>query len=261
MPQRQEQLIFATNLAKEAGEIMLKYFNSPILKVKHKEDNTPVTIADKKINQLIIDNVIKKYPEHAVNGEEQSTKNTAEYTWVCDPIDGTIPFIKQIPIATFSLALTRNGSPILGVMYDPFHNKMYTARKGFGAYCNDEKIMVSKKPLNISVINIESWQGGIRDVIPPLHKFATQTQMYHIHFPSVVYASMLVASGKIEAEVFPGGRGKNVDIAAAKIIIEEAGGKVTDLDGNEQRYDQDINGAIVSNGIVHNQIVKLLTQK
>lgn len=82
--------------------------------------------------------------------------------------------------------------------------------------------------------------------------------MYHIHILSVVYASALVASEKIETEVFPNGKVKNVDIATAKIIVEEAGDKVTDLGRHKQHYNQDINSAIISNGIVHNQIIKLL---
>lgn len=95
MSQQKEQLTFATNLAKKAGKIMLDYFDSPNLKIECKEDNMPVTIADKKINQLVIDSVTKIYPSHAVNEEKQSTEKVSKYTWVCDPINGTISFTSK----------------------------------------------------------------------------------------------------------------------------------------------------------------------
>ncbi len=253
-----EYIKFATKLAKEAGDIMLEYFESDKLNTEYKEGNQPVTVADKKINQLVIDSVKEKYPKYSVLGEEGSIVKDSDYSWVCDPIDGTIPFMKGIPVAVFSLALVNNGKPILGVVFDPFQNKMYTAEQGMGAFCNDEEIMVSRENINKGIINIEWWQDGLRDVVRPLHNLAIQTQMYDIHIPSIVYASALVAKGKIEASVFVGGKGKNVDIAAIKIIVEEAGGKVTDLDGNEQRYDQDINGAIISNSVNHQKLVDVL---
>jgi myo-inositol-1(or 4)-monophosphatase len=256
-----EYLKFATDLAKKSGEIMLKYFDTGDLTIQYKEENQPVTIADTKINKFVIDEVAKVYPGHAVNGEEQNNNVNSDYVWVCDPIDGTIPFMKGIPVSVFSLALVYKGASLLGVVYDPFHNKMYTAEKRAGAFCNGQKMTVSNKNIEDGVINVEWWQGGIRDVILPVHSFATKTNLYPIHIPSAVYASVLVANGAIEANIFPGGRGKNVDIAAVKVIVEEAGGKVTDLNGNEQRYDQDINGAIVSNNINHDKLVEILKVK
>ena len=258
MENSSEQLDFAIELAKKAGDVMLKYFESDNLNVKYKKGVQPVTIADREINKLVIDKIAEKYSEHIVNGEEQNRPGESDYVWVCDPVDGTIPFMKGIPVAVFSLALVYRGKPILGVILDPFHGKLYIAEKGKGAFCNKEKIEVSKRKIEQGIINVEWWQDGVRDVVLSLHEFAIKTRMYHIHIPSIVYASSLVAKGEIEASVFPGGKGKNVDIAAVKILVEEAGGKVTDLDGNEQRYDQDINGAIISNGINHDKLVEIL---
>ena len=81
-----------------------------------------------------------------------------------------------------------------------------------------------------------------------------------LHLGSTTHASVLVAQGDLVANIFPGTKGKNVDIATAKVIVEEAGGKVTDLFGNDQRYDRDIQGAILSNGVVHDEIVRVMKE-
>ena len=250
---------FAIDVALEAGEIMLRYFHSGEFDTEIKKDNSPVTCADLEINQMVIDRINKRFPTHSVQGEEGDMIKSSDYVWVCDPIDGTVPFSKQIPIATFSLALVYNGKSILGVTYDPFGDRLIYAIKNNGAYLNNQKITVSKKKLDVtSTINIEWWPEAQTDVVIPLHELAKKNDVYHIHLPSIVYVGMLVAMGKLEAGIFPGTKGKNVDIAALKIIVEEAGGRVTDLDGNEQRYDEDINGAVISNRVVHRDIITAL---
>jgi fructose-1,6-bisphosphatase/inositol monophosphatase family enzyme len=84
---------------------------------------------------------------------------------------------------------------------------------------------------------------------------------YLVSIGSCVNAGMQVARGGFVAQVFAGTKGKNVDTAAAKVIVEEAGGRVTDIYGNDQRYDRDINGAILSNGVVHDEILKIIKEK
>ena len=250
-----EYLDFAKAVAQEAGEIMRKYF---ISEVQHyfKEDKTIVTIADEKINQLVINRVQETYPEHSVLGEEASSDKQHQYAWICDPIDGTNPYSKGIPVSTFSLALTKDGEPILGVILDPFTDSLYWAAKGQGAFVNKDKISVSSKNLEQhAIINVDWWAQADVDTWLAMHDLALTTSAYTLSIGSVARASSLVASGKFEAAVFPGTKAKFMDIAAAKVIVEEAGGKVTDLFGQEQRYDQDIKGAIISNGICHQQII------
>ena len=136
---------FAISIAKDAGEIMLEYFYSGNFEIEYKEDKTPVTIADKKINQLVIDAVAETYPKYAVQGEEGVVIKDSNYVWVCDPIDGTVPFSKQIPIAAFSLALVYDGKPIIGVVYDPFGERLISAVQGNGAMLNDKKYLLVRK--------------------------------------------------------------------------------------------------------------------
>lgn len=255
MSELENYLEFAKELAEEAGDIMLKYFK-PDVQHRFKEDKTIVTIADEEINQLVIDKVEQKFPEHSVLGEEGSNDKQHEYAWICDPIDGTNPYSKGIPVSTFSLALAKNGKPIVGVILDPFTSSLYWAAHTEGAFLNGTKINVNSNKLQYrTIINVDWWSEAEYDTFARMHDLALETQVYILSIGSVVRASALVASGKFEAAVFPGTKGKFVDVAASKIIIEEAGGKVTDIFGEEQRYDQDIRGAIISNGACHQQIV------
>ena len=255
-----DHLEFAKELALEAGTIMRAYYG------KHpdehlKLDNTIVTVADEEINQMVIDKVAERYPDHAVNGEEASSENNSEYVWVCDPIDGTNPFAMEVPVSVFSLALVADGAPEVGVIYAPFSEHMYTASKGGGSYLNNEPIRVRQTGFDVKArMNVDWWAGAEYDVMKLMHRLAYDKNVYVLCPGSTTHAGALVARGEFVASVFPGTKGKNVDIAAAKVIVEEAGGRVTDLFGNEQRYDKDLNGAVLSNGVVHDEIVKYLIE-
>lgn len=256
MESNKKYLEFAKEIAHEAGKIMLKYFNSNN-GASYKGDKTIVTLADKEINTYLINRVKDKFPTHSVDGEEEQF-GKSDYVWVCDPVDGTAMYARHIPVAVFSLALVVDGVPQVGVVYDVFTDSLYTAIKGEGAYKNGKKITVNDFLLNDvrSVSNFDMWSRAgydIYDVIKALGK-----KSYFISIGSVIRACMCVASGDFTLAIFPGKEHKNCDIAAAKVIVEEAGGKVTNLFGEEQRYDTDINGAIISNGIVHDEIVKLI---
>ena len=249
----QEYLEFAKDVAKNAGEIMLKYFNVNN-DATYKDDKTIVTLADKEINSYLIERVKDKYPDHSVDGEEEMF-GESEYVWVCDPVDGTAMYARHIPVAVFSLALVVNGSPIVGLVYDVFTDNFYTAIKGKGAYKNDKQIKVNDVDLGDirGVANFDMWSNAPYNIYDTIKELGKET--YFVSLGSAIRACMCVASGEFQFTIFPGTTHKNCDIAAAKVIVEEAGGRVTDLFGEEQRYDTDINGAIVSNGIVHNRVI------
>lgn len=254
LPQRLE---FAKNLALQAGDIMLKYFQVGMEK-ESKEDGSPVTIADKAINHMVIEAIAKAYPHDGVLGEEESLVNyTAEYLWVCDPLDGTLPYSFGIPINMFTLALLRDGSPLLSVVYDPYMKRLFQAIQGGGAFCNDKAIQVNQQSdLKKSIVATTG-----RNTNKAFDAFAFRGKLfYHIsrqpQFLSFSYEGAMVALGQFEAAVFPGI--PTHDVAPLVTLIREAGGKVTDLAGNDQRYDRPINGAILSNGLVHDDLVQLV---
>lgn len=250
----QEYRKFAESFALMAGKIMRQNFKLGM--IKHwKSDNSPVTETDLKINSLLIDEVKKRFPTHSVKAEEYSNESGGDFVWVCDPVDGTIPFSHGIPISTFSLALTKNGESILGVIYDPFQDRLYSAVKGGGAYLNDQKIHVSKSnQLFGTVAGYEMFETAYYD-INKLQERLTNEGVKLMRLCSVIYPSALVAAGELAFTIFPHTTAH--DAAAIKIIVDEAGGKVTDLFGQEQRYDSDIKGFIASNGILHETLVSL----
>ena len=252
----QKYLKFAKDIAYKAGKIMIKYFEDNS-EASYKLDQTIVTKADTKINQYLIKRVKETFPTHSVDGEEEQF-GKSNYVWVCDPIDGTAMYARGIPVAVFSLALVIEGVPTIGVVYDPFTDSMYSAIKGKGAYKNDKKISVNNIELNDkkSVANFDMWPKADYNLYDSIKELGKKT--YFVGVGSVIRACMCIATGDFNLAIFPGTTHKNCDIAAAKVIVEASGGKVTDLFGNEQRYDRDINGAVISNGKVHDEVVAVL---
>ena len=253
-----EYLEFAKSIANYAGKVMLKYFNKDN-GASYKGDKTIVTLADKEINSYLIEQVKEKYPNHSVDGEEEQF-GKSDYVWVCDPVDGTAMYACHVPVAVFSLALVINGSPKVGVIYDPFTDSTYTAIKGQGAFKNKNKITVNNYDLDDmrTSCHFDLWKNSEYDVLKVFANLKPRVKLTDIG--SIARACMCVATGDYSLAIFTGTEHKNCDIAAVKIIVEEAGGKVTDLFGNEQRYDQSIKGAIVSNGKVHNEIVNIIKE-
>ena len=254
----EEYLEFAEYIARQAGTIMLKYFYRDH-GASYKSDATIVTLADKEINSFLIEKVKEKYPTHAVDGEEEQS-GTSKYVWVCDPVDGTAMYARHVPVAVFSLAFVVDGTPVVGVVYDPFTDNLYSAMKGKGAYKNNEKISVNTFELSNkeSVAHYDMWPHADYNIYDFIKELGKST--YFVSIGSVIRASMCVAEGNFTLAIFPGTKHKNCDIAAVKVIVEEAGGKVTDLFGHEQRYDQNINGALISNGNVHEEVAKGITK-
>lgn len=249
---------FALLMAKKAGKIIRKNFSIGMEK-KWKADNSPVTVTDIKINKMLIKESKKYFPKYGIKGEEESSlTGKEEYLWVCDPVDGTIPFSHGIPNCMFSLALVKNGVPILGVAYDPFLDRMFYAEKGKGAFMNGKRISVSKQNnLENSVISFE-WGKKSPFNLAKLFTELKNRECKNLCLCSVVYSGVLVACGELAADIFAWRTAH--DIAALKVIVEEAGGKVTDIYGNEQKYDRELNGALISNGILHEELLKLIRE-
>lgn len=256
--EQKDYLTFAKEIAKQAGNIMKEYFYQKN-DYSYKEDRTIVTKVDKMINRMVIEEVKKNFPTHAVDGEEEQN-GKSRYTWVCDPIDGTAMYQRRIPVSVFSLALTIDGEPVLGVVYDPFLEDLYYAEKGKGAYQNEQPIHVNDYDLNNqeSLVQCDMWPTAEYNLYNVQKEIGKKS--YTITLGSIIHAGVGVAKGDFTLALFPGTKGKNCDIAALKIIVEEAGGKVTNLFGEEQRYDISINGAIISNNKIHAEIVNMIKE-
>jgi fructose-1,6-bisphosphatase/inositol monophosphatase family enzyme len=252
----EKYLEFAKDVAYAAGKITRKYFYGEN-GAGYKYDQTIVTKADTEINSYLIERVRATFPDHAVDGEEEQF-GASEYVWVCDPVDGTAMYARHIPVSVFSLALVKDGKPIVGVIYDSFTDNMYWATLGCGAYRNGVKINVSPLPFSgmRTIINTDAWPDAEYNLWEVYRELGKKT--YTVGLGSIIRAASCVACGDFAAAIYPGTKHKNCDIAAAKVIVEEAGGKVTDLFGREQRYDRDIDGALISNGTVHEDALEVI---
>lgn len=245
-------------IAQEAGIIMKRNFLSNIhtpMDTEWKDDNTPVTITDLAINALVLEKVSQHFPDHSILSEEGSLEKESDYVWVCDPVDGTLPFSRHIPTSVFSIALTYKGEVILGVVLDPFLDRLFYAEKGKGAFLNDKQIHVSKaQNLENQVVGIYLWSEKVPSIGKLSEKLLEQKTRL-IDAGSIIYMGCLVASGELVSTITIGK--KPHDSASLKIIIEEAGGRVTSILGADQLYNQEVNGHISSNGLLHDTLVKI----
>ena len=251
-------LSFASSLAEDAGVIMRKYFHGTNQQVSFKQDSTIVTIADTEVNDMVIKRVSQTFPEHGVRGEESSLEPGRDKLWVCDPIDGTNGFTIGEPTAVFSLAYVVDGVPQVAVTYDPFQGRLITAIKGQGTWCDGQALKVSPRSSLAGAVVAAGGSFIELDRVIGLYRALTGQGASVRMFGGIVFKGMLVAEGKIDGVLFP--YNTVHDIAAVKLLVEEAGGTVTDIEGAEQRYDRPIHGAIFSNGVIHNELLEQVQQ-
>lgn len=233
----------------EAAETVTRHWWGRPLDVQLKADESPVTSADIETETAIIETLQGDFPDHAFIGEEtgHTGPEDAEYTWVIDPIDGTKNFIDGIPLWGTLLALQHNDSLELGLAHLPIMEEMAWAERGKGAFFNGKRIRVSDvQELGEAMISIGSlgsfanqgMEGAIIDLLYSCRR--------HRSFGDI-WPRLLVARGKvdvvIEAEI------KFVDVAAAAIVIEEAGGAVSDMMGDPIKAG--ISSFVGTNGCLH----------
>jgi len=253
-----EELEFAKGVARKAGDIMRQYFNGD-QHVEIKSDGSPVTVADKLVNSMVIEEIEKAFPLDGVIGEEESnTEYGMGRKWFCDPIDGTKAFTWGTPTAMFSLGLVVDGVPQMGVIYNPFIDDLYYTARGMGAFKNDQPIHVNSIPFaqGTTVVTSDIAKAS-SEGIPYLNKLKeTGTNM--ATFSGAVCKMALTSEGRFSAYIETIVNAH--DLAAAHAIIEEAGGTVTGLTGAPLDYSRPFKGTIVSNGINHDKLVEFVAE-
>jgi histidinol-phosphatase len=239
--------------ARAAGRIALKYFRGGF-EVAKKPDDTPVTQADREAEQAIVEILGRAFPDSGVLGEEFGGRGTKEVRWIIDPIDGTKNFVRGIGIWATLIALEERGEVTLGVIHNPVTAELYTARRGAGAFLNGERIRVSDVAelgrafflhAGLSIVRKAGHWDGFARLID-----ATDRQRGFGDFMG--YG--LVAEGK--AEVYAELDLKPWDLAAPKILVEEAGGRFTDFAGRPTIY---TGTALATNGRLHDAALALLS--
>lgn len=248
----------AKQAALEAGKVIFKQFGKKQKIYDKGESSNFATQADLDAENIIIKNILKNFPDHNIISEEKGEiKNLSDYTWVIDPLDGTISFAADMPFFVVSIGLLYKYEPILGVVYWVTQKKLYFAQKGKGAYMNDQKLSVSKvDKLENAVMGIDFSHLNSRKtkfdkyIAPIIYK---TRYPYSLACDALVLA--LVAEGSLDG--FP--TLANVwDFAGGVILVEEAGGKVTDPEGNPLSWSRKRLDIVASNGLIHDEILEAL---
>lgn len=254
MQNKSKELEVAIKAAQEAGKILEKYFEAGMTH-ELKDDKSALTLGDTESEKIIKKIIGENFPEHSILAEETGfTKNTHSYTWHVDPVDGTRNFAKGVPLFAISIALVDGKEIICGVVYNPITKSLFCAEKGKGAYINGKRIFVSKN--NISRGMITADRGKI-DSDDKLFRELLYTLPKNV-IPSVrdlgctALDLAFVALGAFEANITLGL--KSYDFAAGVLLVKEAGGTITKLDGSPWEFPE--NYFITSNGLFHNVLVE-----
>lgn len=223
------ELECAREAARAAAAISRRYYRGN-LEVRTKADRTPVTRADIECEEAIRRILLERFPEHGFHGEESGqTRVDAEALWLVDPIDGTKSFVRGYPFFSTQIALMRGGVPVLGVSSGALFEELAWAEAGEGAWLNGERLQVSDvtdlERAALSTGNLKSLAAGsgwprFGEIVASVDRIRGYGDFYHYH---------LLAAGKIDA-VVESDVGI-LDIAALAVIVQEAGGVFTDLNG------------------------------
>jgi myo-inositol-1(or 4)-monophosphatase len=244
----------AVSTAGKAGAILKKYYGKKIPGVRSKGTSL-VTDVDIWCNNVIIKEIKKNFPEHNIISEESRQKRTTSpYTWFIDPIDGTHNYIRGIPLFGTTVAVARKDEVVAGAIYLPAFNKLYVAERGKGAFCNGRRIRVSKmKKLDFSFIVFDSSTKGKRKKMRFMRTLSTMLFDERMVGCAIVAAAWL-AEGTIDSYVIF--KTNAWDIAAGFLLIEEAGGKITDFNG--KKWTPHEGSYVASNKHLHQKMLKLV---
>lgn len=241
--------------AKAAEAIILNEFSKTTHAFDDKPDNTPVTESDKKSEARIKEVILRRFPNHGFLGEETGNSNSnPDFTWIIDPIDGTKNFVRGIPLFATLIALMHQNQLVVGISNAPAMKECVYASLGNGAYQNDKKISVSKvNTLGRAYIG----HAGIKYFKNINREEGLQTLIdssWGSRGIGDAWAYHLVAQGKLDINIEA--KVKIWDIAAPIVIIREAGGKVTDIEGNPITINS--TSCLATNGLLHKNVVSVL---
>jgi myo-inositol-1(or 4)-monophosphatase len=245
-------------IARQAGAVLMGGYGH-VRHIQQKGVIDLVTEFDKRSEELILSFLQQEFPDHSILAEESGRNETiSEYQWLIDPLDGTTNFAHGIPIFSVSIGLLKNNVPLVGVVYDPFRDEMFSAELGHGATLNNEPIQVSSRAdLGQAVISTGfpyDVRTNPRNNLAQFAQFQLRTQAVR-HLGSAALDCTWTAMGRLdgywEFGVQPW------DIGAGALIVLEAGGRITFVDGNENFLSTA--SILVSNGLLHEQMLQVLT--
>jgi len=262
-PQYSAELEFALTLADRADAISLSRYQALDLEITTKPDNSPVTDADKAVERAIIDAIATKYPSDGVVGEEFGSNGSKDRYWVIDPIDGTKNFVRGVPTWATLIALVENEEVVASVVSSPaLYRRWYASADGGAFVVEGGSVKASPAPrkLNVSKVSqlsdasitysdFQGW-GARRANFEKLLDGAWRTRGL-----GDFWSHMLVAEGAVDVAIEPSLA--LWDMAALDLIVREAGGKFTSLDGVDGPFGPN---AVSSNGVIHGAVITALNQ-
>lgn len=254
-----ERTSLSKEIAEKAGKAILEIQNGD-MQTHEKGCNDVLTIADTTSEKMIVNAISEMFPDDGFVAEEGSSKESKSgYTWVIDPLDGTMNFSRSMSYYAVSIGYLKDGKPYGGAVYIPKLKELFVCEKGKGAYLNGEQIHVSTNNLNksLAVIGFNNRQKDFRKLHCNIHKNLLDNIMNVEKIFSTVIGICYVACGRIEIHCE-----LNCflwDVMPSCLMIEEAGGKITQINGENIDFTQVEKQCVVgTNGLIHSEILKLL---
>jgi myo-inositol-1(or 4)-monophosphatase len=244
----------AIEIAREAGAILCEEFKRPA-NITYKGDADLVTQADRRSEKLIVERLTKYFPEHAIAAEEgtgHESVSASEFRWHVDPLDGTTNFAHGYPCFAVSIALAQRDTLLVGVVYNPYYNELFAAARGEGTTLNGRRISVSK----VTTLATSLLCTGF-----PVHKRqATPNIQYYWDFTLRSHGVRRDGSAALDLAGVAAGRFdgfwefglKKWDTAAGMLLVEEAGGKVSDFAGEPYQLGGPM--ILATNGLIHEEM-------
>jgi len=246
---------------REAGKIISDYFQGSFT-VDNKEGiNNLVTEVDKHSEKRIIEIIRKHYPTHSIISEEVGEMiQDSPYQWIIDPIDGTVNFAHGIPLCCVSIGLKHNDDLILGAVYNPMMNELFFAEKGKGAFLNDKPISVSTKSDFRKACLVTGfpykWPDSKEHPIRVFERFILEGLPVR-RLGSAAIDLCWVACGRFDG--FWEYNLSSWDVAAGYLIVQEAGGRITNFEGDPYSvFDKE---TLATNGHIHEEMLRLIRKK
>ena len=245
--------------AVHAGADLLRHYFEGTFEIQSKDSlNNLVTEVDKKAEEAIIEVIRAEFPEHFILSEEAGEMSTgSEYKWIIDPIDGTVNFAHGIPICCISIGLEHNGVMKLGAVFNPFMNELFFAERGKGAFLNNRPLKVSNNDQLESACLVTGFPYRWVEVhMDPISVFERFIRM---GLPVRRLGSAAIDLCWVAAGRFDGFWEYNLnpwDIAAGYLITEEAGGRISNFNGDPYSvYDKQ---TLATNGKIHEDMLKII---
>ncbi|MFB6282880.1 MAG: inositol monophosphatase [Halobacteria archaeon] len=247
-----DRVTTAVRAAEKAAEVQRR--GTP-KEFTEKRDRDPVTGIDRECEKVVRDTVKDRFPEDAFLGEESGgSTDTYGYSWIVDPVDGTANYLHGLPHYTSSVAVLKNGTPEIGVVHHSPTDDVYTAVKGEGARHNGDRINVTDKDLQDSLIATGFHPEASTDHYLTVKSLVESTQGVR-RLAAASFDLCMVAEGTVDGFYEP--HLNPWDIAAGVLIVEEAGGTVTDFHSNGEWSSVEEGEVVASNGRIHKELLEL----